>query len=62
MPHRQFATPEELRSALGDVSQIIIDVTERNFRRSQDDEQPQEYYSGKKRHTVKQKQSRPSVD
>lgn len=48
MPHRQFATPEELKSALGDVSQVIIDVTERNFRRSQNNEQQQEHYSGKK--------------
>jgi len=48
MPHRQFANPEELQSALGDVSQVIIDVTERNFRRSQDNQQQQEHYSGKK--------------
>jgi hypothetical protein len=48
MPVRKFESPEELKATLGDVSHIIIDVTERKFRRSQDDEQQQEHYSGKK--------------
>jgi len=48
MPARKFESPEELKATLGDVSQIIIDVTERKFRRSQNDEQQQEHYSGKK--------------
>ena len=48
MPQRHFETPEALQSALGEVSQIIIDVTERDFRRCQDDAQQCEHYSGKK--------------
>ena len=48
MPSRKFESPEEMKTTLGDVSQIIIDVTERKFRRSQNDEKQQEHYSGKK--------------
>lgn len=54
MPHREFKTPEELKAALDGIDQIIIDATERAFRRSQDDATQREYYSGKKRgHRVK---------
>ena len=48
MPHREFKDPEELKNALGDASQVIIDVTERNYRRFKDDAQQREHYSGKK--------------
>jgi hypothetical protein len=54
LPHREFKTPEELKAALQGVDQVIIDATERAYRRSQDDATQREHYSGKrKRHTVK---------
>ncbi len=37
MPHREFATPEELKQALQGTDQLLVDVTERLYRRSQDD-------------------------
>jgi hypothetical protein len=57
MPHRQFATPNELLEALKGVDTILIDVTERSYRRSQDNQIQREHYSGKKKthpqeHTV----------
>lgn len=48
MPHREFATPEELRQALQGLDQLLIDVTERLYRRSQDAQVQREHYSGKK--------------
>ena len=48
MPHRDFKTPEELKAALKGVDQIIIDATERAYRRSQDKAKQREHYSGKK--------------
>lgn len=36
MPHREFKTPEELKAALHGVEQVIIDATERAYRRSQE--------------------------
>jgi hypothetical protein len=48
MPHREFATPEELKQALQGIDQLLIDVTERLYRRSQDDQVQREHYSGKK--------------
>lgn len=48
MPHREFATPEELKQALQGTDQLLIDVTERLYRRSQDDQVQREHYSGKK--------------
>jgi hypothetical protein len=48
MPHREFKTPEELKAALGGIDQIIIDATERHYRRSKDDAKQREHYSGKK--------------
>lgn len=54
MPYREFKTPDELKLALQGLDQIIIDATERAYRRSQDDAKQQDHYSGKKkRHTVK---------
>lgn len=54
VPHREFKTPAELKAALGGLDQVIIDATERAYRRSQDDTTQREHYSGKrKRHTVK---------
>jgi hypothetical protein len=48
MPYREFKTPEELRAALQGVDQIILDATERAYRRSQDEALQREHYSGKK--------------
>lgn len=48
MPHREFATPDELFEALDGLDTILVDVTERNYRRSQDDETQRANYSGKK--------------
>ncbi len=54
LPRREFKTPDELKAALHGVDQVIIDATERVYRRSQDDATQREHYSGKrKRHTVK---------
>ncbi len=54
MPQREFATPDELLEALHGLDTILIDVTERNYRRPQDNQEQQEHYSGKKkRHTLK---------
>lgn len=48
MPHREFASPSELLDALEGIDTILIDVTERNYRRPQDDQKQREHYSGKK--------------
>lgn len=51
MPHREFRTPEELKAALQGMDHVIIDATERAYRRSQEDAKQREYYSGKKKTT-----------
>jgi hypothetical protein len=51
LPHRQFESVEAFKAALGDVDQILIDVTERPHQRPQDNEHQQELYSGKKNGT-----------
>jgi hypothetical protein len=48
MPHREFATVADLKVALRGIDQILIDVTERLYRRSQEQQMQREYYSGKK--------------
>lgn len=48
LPERKFESVEAFKAALGNVEQIIIDVTERPHQRPQDDEQQRELYSGKK--------------
>jgi hypothetical protein len=54
MPPREFATPDELLEAFDGIDTILIDVTERNHRRPQDDQSQREHYSGKKTtHTQK---------
>ena len=52
MPQREFATPDELLEALDGLDTILIDVTERNYRRPQDDQEQEEHYSGKKKDTL----------
>lgn len=49
MPHREFATPDALLQALADMDTILIDVTERTYRRPQDNQEQREHYSGKKK-------------
>jgi len=52
MPKRSFESPEELQAylnSLGGVSEILIDVTEREHFRYQDPEKRDALYSGKKK-------------
>lgn len=48
MPSRELATPEALKAALKGVEHVSIDATERAYRRSKEDAQQREHYSGKK--------------
>ena len=48
MPHREFASVVEMKTAFQGVDRILVDVTERLYRRSQDDETQRDHYSGKK--------------
>ena len=48
MPHREFATPEELKAALHGVDRLLIDATERAYHRATDDATQREHDSGKK--------------
>jgi hypothetical protein len=48
MPYRELATPEALKAALQGVDHLLIDATERAYRRSQDEAKQREHYSGKK--------------
>ena len=49
VPHREFTTPDEFKAALKGADRLIIDATERAYRRSQDDAKQREHYSGKKK-------------
>ncbi len=51
MPHRKFTTTDEFREAIEDIETLLIDVTERNHRRPQDNKVQREHYSGKKNDT-----------
>lgn len=54
LPHREFHSVEELKSACKGLDQIIIDATERRHERPQDSKAQSDLYSGKKKvHTVK---------
>ena len=48
MPKREFASVAEMKAAFQGVDRILVDVTERLYRRSQDDDTQREHYSGKK--------------
>ena len=48
MPKREFQNVEELMQALDGIDEIIIDATERAYRRPQEAQQQQDHYSGKK--------------
>ena len=54
LPHREFKTPEEWQAALQGVDQVILDATERAYRRSQEDAKQREHYSGKKKTYAKE--------
>jgi len=49
MPYRELGTPEALKAALQGGDQVIIDATERAYRRSQEDTKQREHSSGKKK-------------
>ena len=49
MPYREFSTPDDFKAALHGIDQLIIDATERAYRRSQDEVKQREHYSGKKK-------------
>jgi hypothetical protein len=48
MPYRELRTPEALKAALQGSDRLLIDATERAYRRSTEDAKQCEYYSGKK--------------
>jgi len=48
IPHRGFSSAEEMKKAFKGIDKILIDVTERLYRRSQDDKKQREHFSGKK--------------
>src|ERR671930_2254945 len=47
MPYRELATPEDLKAALQGLDRLLIDATERAYRRSADEAKQREHYSGK---------------
>ena len=51
MPYRRFETPDDLKTALSGIDKVIIDATERTYRRSEDEEEQKAHYSGKKNST-----------
>jgi len=54
VPQREFNSVAELKKACEGLDEILIDVTERTYRRPQDSVEQAEMYSGKKKkHTVK---------
>lgn len=54
LPERTFTDAEAFKAALAeaDIEQLLVDVTERPYRRSSDREQQREHYSGKKSATL----------
>lgn len=54
LPHRTFHNAQEFKEIFEDIEEIIIDVTERQCQRPQNQERQKEVYSGqKKMHTAK---------
>jgi hypothetical protein len=51
MPYREFETPEDLKTILSGIDQVIIDATERASRRSQYEEEQKAHDRGKKNNT-----------
>ena len=54
MPYRELGTPEDVKAALKGMDQVIIDATERAYRRSKEDAKQREHYSGKKKTYAKE--------
>ena len=48
MPYRELGTPDALKAALHGGAQVIIDATERAYRRSPEDATQREHSRGKK--------------
>jgi len=48
LPARSFSSVEELHAACGEIRELLIDATEREQNRPQDDEKQRDTYSGKK--------------
>lgn len=54
MPHREFSSVDEMKAAFNGIDRVLLDVTERLYRRSKDDATQREHFSGKKTsHTQK---------
>jgi len=54
LPHRSFESIDEMRKVFENIELIIIDATERLYRRPKDSKKQSSMYSGKKkRHTIK---------
>ena len=51
-PHRKFETVEEFRAACQNIETLLIDATERPYRRPVDNDKQADLYSGKKRITL----------
>ena len=49
MPYREFSTPDDCTAALHGIDQLLMDATERAYRRSQDEAKQREHYSGEKK-------------
>lgn len=49
MPYRECSTPDDFKAALHGIDHLIIDATERAYRRSHDEAKQREHYSGKKK-------------
>jgi hypothetical protein len=48
MPYRELRTPEEWKAALPGEGRLLMDATERAYRRSHDDAKPREHDRGQK--------------
>ncbi len=49
LPHREFKTVEEFRTACNWIDDLLIDATERPHTRPADNEKQKDLYSGKKK-------------
>src|SRR5437867_2580321 len=49
MPYREFSTPDDFKAALKGIDQLIMDATERAYRRSSVEAKHREHDSGKKK-------------
>lgn len=49
MPQREFTSPADLLATLEGIETLLVDVTERAYRRPQDPQAQRDHYSGKKK-------------